>query len=66
MLGGKMRRNPKDENSKNSWNLWYVSWFLKGRADGLEEITSLLREYELTEADKNKIIKNFKGFIKYK
>ena len=27
---------------------------LKGRDDGLEEIVSLLREYELTETDKNK------------
>ena len=33
---------------------------LKGRDDGLEEIFSLLREYELTETDKNKFIKTFK------
>ncbi len=42
---------------ENYWNLGIVSWDFKGRDDGLEEIVSLLREYELTEADKNKIIK---------
>ena len=30
---------------------------------GLEEIVSLLREYELTEADKNKIIKTLKDLL---
>ena len=36
---------------------------LKGRDDGLEEIVSLLREYELTETDKNKFIKKCQIYI---
>ena len=36
---------------------------LKGRDDGLEEIVSLLREYELTEEDKQEIITFLENFL---
>ena len=36
---------------------------LKGRDDGLEEIVSLLREYELTEKEKKEIISVLKQYL---
>ena len=57
-------RNPKDETVEKLAEIFGTSFeILKGRDDGLEEIVSLLREYELTETDKNKIIKLLKDFL---
>ena len=57
-------RNPKDETVEKLAKIFNTSFeTLKGRDDGLEEIVSLLREYELTEADKNKIIKTLKDLL---
>ena len=57
-------RNPKDETVEKLAEIFGTSFeILKGRDDGLEEIVSLLREYELTEADKNKIIKTLKVVV---
>ena len=57
-------RNPKDETVEKLAEIFGTSFeILKGRDDGLEEIVSLLREYELTEADKNKIIKTLKDLL---
>ena len=39
---------------------------LKGRDDGLEEIVSLLKKYELTEEDKKEIITFLENFLAYK
>ena len=36
---------------------------LKGRDDGLEEIVSLLKKYELTEEDKQEIITFLENFL---
>ena len=57
-------RNPKDETVEKLAEIFGTSFeFLKGRDDGLEEIVSLLREYELTETDKNKIINTLKDLL---
>ena len=57
-------RNPKDETVEKLAEIFGTSFeILKGRDDGLEEIVSLLREYELTETDKNKIIKTLKDLL---
>lgn len=50
-------RNPKDETVEK------LAEILKGRDDGLEEIVSLLREYELTEEDKKEIITFLENFL---
>ena len=51
-------RNPKDETVEKLAEIFGTSFeFLKGRDDGLEEIVSLLREYELTETDKKRLEK---------
>lgn len=61
---GKWRRNPKDETVEKLAEIFGTSFeILKGRDDGLEEIVSLLREYELTEADKNQIISLLQDFL---
>jgi len=57
-------RNPKDETVEKLAEIFGTSFeILKGRDDGLEEIVSLLREYELTEADKNQIISLLQDFL---
>ena len=57
-------RNPKDETVEKVTEIFGTSFeILKGRDDGLEEIVSLLREYELTEADKNQIISLLQDFL---
>ena len=57
-------RNPKVETVEKLAEIFGKSFeILKGRDDGLEEIVSLLREYELTETDKNKIIKTLKDLL---
>ena len=57
-------RNPKDETVEKLAEIFGTSLeILKGRDDGLEEIVSLLREYELTEADKNQIISLLQDFL---
>ena len=57
-------RNPRKGTVEKLAEIFGTSAeILKGRDDGLEEIVSLLREYELTEADKNKIIKTLKDLL---
>ncbi|KIC77391.1 helix-turn-helix transcriptional regulator [Streptococcus constellatus] len=57
-------RNPKDETVEKLAEIFGTSFeILKGRDDGLEEIVSLLRENELTDTQKGKIIELLKGFL---
>ncbi|WP_335926149.1 XRE family transcriptional regulator [Streptococcus koreensis] len=50
-------RNSKDETVKKLAEIFGTSFdVFKGRDNGLEEIVSLLREYELTEEERKKII----------
>lgn len=57
-------RNPKDETVEKLAEIFNTSFeTLKGRDDGLEEIVSLLREYELTEKEKKEIISILKQFL---
>lgn len=57
-------RNPKDETVEKLAEIFGTSFeFLKGRDDGLEEIVSLLREYELTEKEKKEIISVLKQYL---
>lgn len=57
-------RNPKDETVEKLVEIFATSFeILKGRDDGLEEIVSLLREYELTEEDKLEIITFLENFL---
>ena len=65
MLGGKTGEEiQKDETVEKLAEIFGMSIeILKGRDDGLEEIVSLLREYELTETDKNKIINTLKDLL---
>lgn len=57
-------RNPKDETVEKLAEIFGTSFeILKGRDDGLEEIVSLLREYELTEKEKKEIISVLKQFL---
>ena len=57
-------RNPKDETVEKLAEIFGTSFeILKGRDDGLEEIVSLLREYELTEEDKKEIITFLENFL---
>lgn len=57
-------RNPKDETVEKLAEIFNTSFeTLKGRDDGLEEIVSLLREYELTEKEKKEIISVLKQFL---
>ena len=57
-------RNPKDETVEKLAEIFSTSFeILKGRDDGLEEIVSLLREYDLTDTQKGKIIEFLKGFL---
>lgn len=57
-------RNPKDETVEKLAEIFGTSFeILKGRDDGLEEIVSLLREYELTEKEKKEIISALKQFL---
>ena len=57
-------RNPKDETVEKLADIFGTSFeILKGCDDGLEEIVSLLKEYELTEEEKNEIIIILKQFL---
>lgn len=57
-------RNPKDETVEKLAKIFNTSFeTLKGRDDGLEEIVSFLREYELTEKEKKEIISVLKQFL---
>ena len=57
-------RNPKDETVEKLAEIFNTSFeTLKGRDDGLEEIVSLLRAYELTEKEKKEIISVLKQFL---
>ncbi len=57
-------RNPKDETVEKLAEIFGTSFeILKGRDDGLEEIVSLLREYELTEKEKKEIISVLKQYL---
>ena len=57
-------RNPRDDTVEKLAEILNTSFeILKGRDDGLEEIVSLLREYELTEEDKKEIITFLENFL---
>lgn len=57
-------RNPKDETVEKLAKIFNTSFeTLKGRDDGLEEIVSFLREYELTEKEKKEIITFLENFL---
>ena len=57
-------RNPKDETVEKLAKIFDTSFeMLKGRDDGLEEIVSLLKKYELTEEDKKEIITFLENFL---
>lgn len=57
-------RNPKDETVEKLAKIFNTSFeTLKGRDDGLEEIVSLLRGYELIEKEKKEIISVLKQFL---
>ena len=57
-------RNPKDETVEKLAEIFGTSFeILKGRDDGLEEIVSLLKENNLTEEEKDEIIKLLKDFL---
>ena len=57
-------RNPKDETVEKLAEIFGTSCeILKGRDDGLEEIVSLLKKYELTEEDKQEIITFLENFL---
>lgn len=60
-------RNPKDETVEKLAEIFNTSFeTLKGRDDGLEEIVSLLREYELTEKEKKEIYTLIKEYLRNK
>ena len=57
-------RNPKDETVEKLAEIFGTSFeILKGRDDGLEELVSLLKENNLTEEEKDEIIKLLKDFL---
>lgn len=57
-------RNPKDETVEKLAEIFGTSFeILKGRDDGLEEIVSLLKQYDLTEEDKKEIITFLENFV---
>ena len=57
-------RNPKDETVEKLAEIFGTSFeILKGRDGGLEEIVSLLKENNLTEEEKDEIIKLLKDFL---
>ena len=57
-------RNPKDETVEKLAEIFGTSFeILKGRDDGLEEIVSLLKENNLTEEEKDEIIKLLKDLL---
>lgn len=57
-------RNPKDETVEKLAKIFNTSFeTLKGRDDGLEEIVSLLKKYELTEEDKQEINTFLENFL---
>ncbi|QMI51819.1 helix-turn-helix transcriptional regulator [Streptococcus salivarius] len=57
-------RNPKDETVEKLAKIFDTSFeILKGRDDGLEEIVSLLKKYELTEEDKQEITTFLENFL---
>ena len=60
-------RNPKDETVEKLAEIFNTSFeTLKGRDDGLVEIVSLLREYELTEKEKKEIYTLIKEYLRNK
>ena len=57
-------RNSKDETVKKLAEIFGTSFdVFKGRDNGLEEIVSLLKKYELTEEDKQEIITFLENFL---
>lgn len=61
---GKRGKKSKDETVEKLAEIFGTSFVvLKGRDDGLEEIVSLLREYELTEDEKSEIISLLQNFL---
>lgn len=57
-------RNPRKETVEKLAEIFGTSFeILKGRDDGLEEIVSLLKENNLTEEEKDEIIKLLKDFL---
>lgn len=58
-------RNPKDETVEKLAEIFETSFeILKGRDDGLEEIVSLLKQYNLSEEQKEEIKNLIKEYIK--
>lgn len=58
-------RNPKDETVEKLAEIFETSFeILKGRDDGLEEIVSLLKQYNLSEEQKEEIKDLIKEYIK--
>ena len=58
-------RNPKDETVGKLAEIFETSFeILKGRDDGLEEIVSLLKQYNLSEEQKEEIKDLIKEYIK--
>lgn len=61
---GKWGRNPRKGTVEKLAEIFGTSAeILKGRDDGLEEIVSLLKKYELTEEDKKEIITFLENFL---
>ena len=57
-------RNPRKGTVEKLAEIFGTSFeILKGRDDGLEEIVSLLKENNLTEEEKDEIIKLLKDFL---
>ena len=57
-------RNPRKGTVEKLAEIFGTSSeILKGRDDGLEEIVSLLKKYELTEEDKKEIITFLENFL---
>ena len=57
-------RNPRKGTVEKLAEIFGTSAeILKGRDDGLEEIVSLLKKYELTEEDKKEIITFLENFL---
>ena len=60
-------RNPRKGTVEKLAEIFGTSAeILNGRDDGLEEIVSLLKKYELTEEDKKEIITFLENFLAYK
>ena len=60
-------RNPRRGTVEKLAEIFGTSCeILKGCDDGLEEIVSLLKKYELTKEDKKEIITFLENFLAYK